>query len=594
MNRSIASRGQWIAALLFVVPIGISNFARAGEPLRTLNVEDHKPHPVPDTKPAEIKASLARGVAFLLHDQNKDGSFGNAERSKDMNSYTPVPEGHNGLRAATTALCVQALWETSDRSPEAMAAIDRAEQWLKKNLPLLRRSSADVLYNNWGHYYAIQALATMYGAKPNDTERQKWIRELTAQQIEMLQRFEAVDGGWGYYDFTFHTEQPAALTTSFMSGATLIALYQAQQIGVEVPRKMVDRAVGSILRQQKSDLSYLYGEYLRWRPMHPVNQPEGSLGRTQCCNLALRLWGDKRMTDDIFVACLDRLFAHYIWLDMGRKRPIPHESYFAVAAYFFYFGNYYAALCIEMLPPEQRSPQQQQLAYHLMRASRKRWLLVGLSDVQLPAAIWHSVRADVASPLLARPPGDPIACLGGKSGQKFRRSGSEEVNRRPVGAPSGESGIRRRFHQLNRFGGFLLTDIKSDSRGRFLTFRGGQSYCGNATPRSRIEPGSSRRTVAGGHSPAIALAARRGPGSGGWARGSGLAMTSLIGVAAVLGMIRQGLPPEAIPQRLHASIDIQFFIVAASALISLRPAGYRHGGGRRRGGCRGIMPPGPR
>ena len=55
--------------------------------------------------------------------------------------------------------------------------------------------------------------------------------------------------------------------------------------------------------------------------------------------------------------------------------------------------------------------------------------------------------------------------------------------------------------------------------------------------------------------------------------GGGLAMTSLIGVAAVLGMIRQGLPPEAIPQRLYAAIDIQLFIIAAWALMAFA-AGY--------------------
>ena len=34
---------------------------------------------------------------------------------------------------------------------------------------------------------------------------------------------------------------------------------------------------------------------------------------------------------------------------IGRKRPIPHESWFAVAGYFFYYGHYYAALCLEDL-----------------------------------------------------------------------------------------------------------------------------------------------------------------------------------------------------------------------------------------------------
>src|SRR5262249_20353876 len=153
-----------------------------------------------------------------------------------------------------------------------------------------------------------------------------------------------------------------------MSAAVLLALDDAKRIaGVAPPRKLVDRALASINRQQKPDLSYLYGEYLRNMPVSPINQTGSSLGRTQACNAALRVWGDKRITDDVLTICLDRLFARNIWLDIGRKRPIPHESYFAVAGYFYYFGHYYAARCIEMLPASQRPPQQQQLAYRLVQ-----------------------------------------------------------------------------------------------------------------------------------------------------------------------------------------------------------------------------------
>jgi hypothetical protein len=120
--------------------------------------------------------------------------------------------------------------------------------------------------------------------------------------------------------------------------------------------------VAATQRQHKPDGSYLYGEYLKWQPQHPVNQPGGSLGRSQCCNLALRLWKDEKITDEVIATWLDRLFARNGWLDMGRKRPIPHESHFAVAGYFFYYGHYYAAQCIELLPPERRAGYQDQLA----------------------------------------------------------------------------------------------------------------------------------------------------------------------------------------------------------------------------------------
>jgi hypothetical protein len=116
----------------------------------------------------------------------------------------------------------------------------------------------------------------------------------------------------------------------------------------------------------KPDFTYLYGEYLKWYPMMPINRPGGSLGRSQACNLALRLWGDKRISDDVLSAWLDRLITRNGWLSMGRKRPIPHESYFQVAGYFYYFGHYYAALCIGQLKLDERPFYQDHLAHILM------------------------------------------------------------------------------------------------------------------------------------------------------------------------------------------------------------------------------------
>ena len=48
------------------------------------------------------------------------------------------------------------------------------------------------------------------------------------------------------------------------------------------------------------------------------------------------------------------IFKHHKFLDVGRNKPIPHESYYAVAAYFYLFGHYYAAAVIDTLPEEKR------------------------------------------------------------------------------------------------------------------------------------------------------------------------------------------------------------------------------------------------
>ncbi len=190
-------------------------------------------------------------------------------------------------------------------------------------------------------------------------------------QYDFLSRYESVDGGWGYYDFRTGTKKPGSSSISFVDATVLIAFDEAKQAGFPPPEKMTERAIRAIERQRKPDFSYLYGEYLKWRPMHPVNRPGGSLGRSQACNLALRRWGDERVTDEVLKVWLERLFARNLWLDIGRKRPIPHESWFYVAGYFFYYGHYYAALCIEELPTSDAPRYQAMLADLLLRLQEK-------------------------------------------------------------------------------------------------------------------------------------------------------------------------------------------------------------------------------
>ena len=190
-------------------------------------------------------------------------------------------------------------------------------------------------------------------------------------QYEMLTRYESVDGGWGYYDMRFHTKKPSSSSISFVTGAALVAFADGKKIGVPPPARLVKRAIASIERQRKKDFSYMYGEYLKKRPMYPINRPGGSLGRSQTCNLALRLWGKKSVTDDVLIAWQHRLYSRNGWLDIGRKRPIPHESWFAVAGYFYYFGHYYAALTFEEIPAAKRPEFQAHMAKLMLDRQEK-------------------------------------------------------------------------------------------------------------------------------------------------------------------------------------------------------------------------------
>lgn len=310
----------------------------------------------------EIQAAIERGIQFLLAAQRESGAWGAATQTKGLNIYAPVPGAHDAFRCATTSLCISALLEVAPDNPQAMAAVDRGEAWLFAHLEELRRATTDAIYNVWGHGYALQALVRMRLRYPDDRERIERIDKLIEAQFDMLTRYESVDGGWGYYDFRYGARKPTSDSISFVNCAILVAFAEVKCLGIEPPEKVVKRAIAATKRQQKPDFSYLYGEYLKDQPMREINRPGGSLGRSQCCNYALRIWGDDKITDNVIKNWVYRLYVRNGWLDIGRKRPIPHEAWMQVAGYFYYFGHYYAALSVELLPADQRAPYQAMLA----------------------------------------------------------------------------------------------------------------------------------------------------------------------------------------------------------------------------------------
>jgi len=332
---------------------------------------DLHPKPLVPVADVEITAAIQRGVDFLKKDQNADGSWGSPARTKALNIMAGIGS-HHAFRTAVTALCVSALIEVSGpgnklSDPAAVGrAIERGEESLFRELPLVRRDEPVLIYNVWAHAYGIGALVRMHERRPNDKGRRARIEELIRGQYERLARYESAEGGWGYYDLGAGTQRPNSFSCSFVNATVLVAFHEAKQIGVVPPEKLVQRGVEGIIEQRNPDFSYLYGLYLRYRPAMSINRPGGSLGRSQACNVALRLWGDRKLTDLVLTEWLDRLIVRNGWLDMGRKRPIPHESYFNVAGYFYYYGHYYATLCVDQLPEAQRPLYQDHLAHILL------------------------------------------------------------------------------------------------------------------------------------------------------------------------------------------------------------------------------------
>src|SRR6516162_2845695 len=202
---------------------------------------DRKPdlHPGPPEPDAEIVVAIQRGVAFLLKDQRPDGSWGSPERTKGLNIIAGIGS-HHAFRVATTALCVSALIELLRGSSGASLArrddvehsIERGEDFLFRELPLVRRDDPMLIYNVWAHGYGITALVRMHGRLPENKPRQARIEALIRDQYDRLTRYESAEGGWGYYDFGAGTQRPNSDSASFVNAAVLIAFHEAKGIGV--------------------------------------------------------------------------------------------------------------------------------------------------------------------------------------------------------------------------------------------------------------------------------------------------------------------------------------------------------------------------
>src|SRR5205085_8033999 len=97
-----------------------------------------QPAPVPA---ADLETAIHRGVAFLVTNQNADGSWGTPERTKALNIMAEPPGSHQAFQTGTTALAVAALIGVGADTPEAKRALERGEAWLLDRLPKLRRAT---------------------------------------------------------------------------------------------------------------------------------------------------------------------------------------------------------------------------------------------------------------------------------------------------------------------------------------------------------------------------------------------------------------------------------------------------------------------
>ncbi len=300
-----------------------------------------------------IGAAIVRGVKFLESSQTAEGCWGTGTVSAGNEVDSMVPGSHAAFRLGTTALCLMALREAGEH-----AAHDRALQYLLHESDA-RRDDGMLIYNTWAHIFVTQAMAEELLHQDHPDPR---VVEVAERNIRHLVEYATYEGGWAYYDFHAQTQLVSMGPTSFGTAAGLVALYEARQARLDVPQRLVDLSLHRLEEMRISDAAFLYGSDYRYVPRLPANLSRGAVGRTQPAHFAIHLWDPAGATVPQIIAGLDAFFTNHIYLEMGRKRPYPHESWYQTSGYYYYFDHYYAARLLADLPAEKRAEYAAKLA----------------------------------------------------------------------------------------------------------------------------------------------------------------------------------------------------------------------------------------
>ena len=327
----------------------------------------HADDAAPDVN--QVRAAISGGLEYLLSHQNEDGSWGGVRNATYTTSFGNSATQYCWM-VGTTALATQAVLELGN-GDDAHQAVDRGLEYLKQNARLVRPAEWDV-DNNWALVYGLNTLCVALGnPRYQGGDQAPSLREAAQKMLAGLKKYQSPRGGWGYYADPNSNWRPD-WATSFTTAACVLTLLEAQKVGLEVEDKMFKAAVRAVERSHLPNGAYNYdvSAVPRHFRMESINQVKGSLGRIQVGNLALHKAGGE-LKEGALVWGLEQFFQHHKFLDAARNKPIPHEAYYANAAYFYLFGHYYAAQVIEELPGEVRARFEGLLQTEILKCQQK-------------------------------------------------------------------------------------------------------------------------------------------------------------------------------------------------------------------------------
>jgi hypothetical protein len=288
-----------------------------------------------------------RSSDFLIATQRASGGW--QDSTYDFGGTDGLPNVHMAISAiCTTALLDHAALSAAP-SERLEATLERALEFLADEKNVNAEDSDEQIF---AHVYRVRCFVRWIELRPADKERVLPLLERVTQSLAAMQ----TKGGAWHHEYT----------NPFVTSDALIALAEAQRMGVEPPDlfDIVDRGMQSLLKCRTPEGAYTYGQP-RGKAKAAI---QGSVGRTPRGELALSRW-DPDSSFGLEKAVLIS-FDNEKYLLPARKYD-DHTSSYAYGGFFFYYDLHARTEAIAALPKGEARDA---------AVKRQRKQLVGLAE----------------------------------------------------------------------------------------------------------------------------------------------------------------------------------------------------------------------
>jgi len=326
--------------------------------------------------PTKVERAVDRAAALLVDLQESLDDDEVAGEWPYEGVYRVRGEIPIGYRIGGTSISAWALCEVPDweRHAKRAEAVERATRFVLEALdqPLMEPKSLSAYdVRGWGHAYALRFLVRLRELDRVPEDLKTTVDERITWLVDAVETMEIKNrGGWNYARSRGDDSSPS----TFMTAATLQALFAARAAGEPVDAAIVERGL-QVLERARSEESGAF-QYSQRAPKDaekglPKDSPtQGAIGRMPICETTLLLAGRGEIAR--VRAALDDFFEHWQYLEDRRQKTGTHKKPYGVAPYYFFFAHGYAGQAIEMLDERDREKYRARLRKLLWKVQEKK------------------------------------------------------------------------------------------------------------------------------------------------------------------------------------------------------------------------------